>query len=705
MIELNLSTHYIYFKKGSYKNNIVNCKSYISDLIFNCQVYSNYLLCFYLIGDSDEIEISVFQIENSFSLIEDFDNRYTNIYINKIMQIKSSLVFETNNIMICYYWEYKSCFWNCQYSVYSNCLFYDILKKDFNEIFINLKNYQVLNIYHFNETKSLIFLFNDNTHNIIYLYEINENIEKDGDLYQQKFNECTKIKSLSLDYNYSTKEYSLICDCYKEKENTNKWNIIHNISIFFSKTNIESPSSNFLFEDKELSLPEIIEEEKDDGLFDYFFEEEDIDIEDELKENELKVKEDKLENYKQKKEEEVEKEIEKEEEKEEEVEKKEEEKEVEKEEEKVEKEKKEEEKKEEKEKEEKEEEEKDVEKESSIITEKENENEKIAIKLDISADEIERNISNIINDIEIGLKYEFIGQDFKLIINPINSSLHQYESHVNFTQCEIILRNILNISSSKILTFLQMEIDKKDEKSLINTIEYQVYDNKTVLDLSLCNNSKIQVFHSIKDSSLININSISSFKDSGIDIFNIKDSFFNDICQPYSDSKNDIILEDRIKDIYMNYSLCEEGCNYNEINTHYMTISCDCHIKTHLTTNQTSVKLTQFDDIKIESNFGIIKCFNLVFSFQGKLKNIGFWIFLFLVLIKISLLILYFSKGIKPIKEYLIKEMVKYGYIKRYDRNKILKKKENKNDGIIKKGISKNINNRKKIVLQKRKIK
>ena len=248
-----------------------------------------------------------------------------------------------------------------------------------------------------------------------------------------------------------------------------------------------------------------------------------------------------------------------------------------------------------------------------------------------------------------------------------------------------------------------MEIDKKDEKSLINTIEYQVYDNKTVLDLSLCNNSKIQVFHSIKDSSLININSISSFKDSGIDIFNIKDSFFNDICQPYSDSKNDIILEDRIKDIYMNYSLCEEGCNYNEINTHYMTISCDCHIKTHLTTNQTSVKLTQFDDIKIESNFGIIKCFNLVFSFQGKLKNIGFWIFLFLVLIKISLLILYFSKGIKPIKEYLIKEMVKYGYIKRYDRNKILKKKENKNDGIIKKGISKNINNRKKNSFTKKK--
>ena len=49
---------------------------------------------------------------------------------------------------------------------------------------------------------------------------------------------------------------------------------------------------------------------------------------------------------------------------------------------------------------------------------------------------------------------------------------------------------------------------------------------------------------------------ISRFKDLGVDIFNINDSFFNDICHPYSDSKNDIILEDRIIDIYQNYSLC-----------------------------------------------------------------------------------------------------------------------------------------------------
>ena len=34
----------------------------------------------------------------------------------------------------------------------------------------------------------------------------------------------------------------------------------------------------------------------------------------------------------------------------------------------------------------------------------------------------------------------------------------------------------------------------------------------------------------------------------------IKDRFFNDLCYSYSDSNKDIILEDRIKYIYQNFS-------------------------------------------------------------------------------------------------------------------------------------------------------
>ena len=303
---------------------------------------------------------------------------------------------------------------------------------------------------------------------------------------------------------------------------------------------------------------------------------------------------------------------------------------------------------------------------SSILIE----NNVIKNKTDINKDEIIDIIDEIIDSIEIGKNYEIIGEDYTLTIKPTNISSLDTSTHVDFTKCEEIIRKHYNISNSRIITFLQMEIDNKNDQSLVNQVEYQVYDDKkNLLDLSLCKD--IKIFYALKDNSL-NISTISSFKESGIDIFNINDSFFNDICQPYSDSNNDIILEDRIKEIYQNYSVCDDNCNYNEFNETNMVISCDCKIKLNISTNDSSLNIKQLDDIDIDSNFGLIKCYNLVFSFDGKLKNYGFWIFLILVLAHIPLLFSYFYKGISPIKEYIIKEMKKYGYLK----DKKQKKKE-----------------------------
>ena len=107
-----------------------------------------------------------------------------------------------------------------------------------------------------------------------------------------------------------------------------------------------------------------------------------------------------------------------------------------------------------------------------------------------------------------------------------------------------------------------------------------------------------------------------------------------------------------------------------------MTISCDCKVKTNISINETSLNLKQYDSIKTDSNFGLIKCYKLVFSFNRKLHNIGFWIFLILVIVHIPFLMMYFYKGSKQIKEYLIKEMEKNGYIKTKTKNSPLKKKK-----------------------------
>ena len=297
-----------------------------------------------------------------------------------------------------------------------------------------------------------------------------------------------------------------------------------------------------------------------------------------------------------------------------------------------------------------------------------------------------KNLSNIINDIEIGKNYKMQGDDFTMIIKPTNSSSIPSLTHVNFTSCENVLRSYYGIPSSKIITFLQLEINNNNEHSLVNQIEYQVYDDtKKQLNLSLCNDTKIKIYYSIKSNSSLDLSTLSLFNDLNIDLLNIKDKFFTDICVPYSYSENDVVLEDRIINFYQNYSLCDDNCLYDEVDLDLMVISCNCSVKTNLSVTEPTIKLEQLEDVEKSMAFEIIKCYNLLFSWENKNKNIGFWIFSFLIIMHIALLLIYYYKGMKPIKDYIINEMKKNGYITKKMDN-IINTYNNSNKDIKKSG-------------------
>ena len=176
-------------------------------------------------------------------------------------------------------------------------------------------------------------------------------------------------------------------------------------------------------------------------------------------------------------------------------------------------------------------------------------------------EEILENPDDIINSIEIGKNYEIKGEDFTLTIQPTNSSFNESSTHIDFSECEKILRQNPNISTS-ILTILQLEIENKNNNSLVDNLEYLIYDEKkNKVDLSVCKNISTQQYLKLKNG--FDLSNYNNYKTSGIDIFNINDLFFNDICHPYLDSEtnNDVVLKDRIKYIYQNYTLCNEGCS------------------------------------------------------------------------------------------------------------------------------------------------
>ena len=317
------------------------------------------------------------------------------------------------------------------------------------------------------------------------------------------------------------------------------------------------------------------------------------------------------------------------------------------------------------------------------------------------------NLSSFLNDKEPGKIYKIKEEGYTIIIKPINSIIEPNSTYINFGECENILRNSNNISNSSFLTVLQIELDNNNSQSLINQVEYEIYDqNFSKLNLNVCKDTDIQIIYAIKDDILIDIEKINNLKNLGVDAFNINDSFFWDVCEPYSsDTGNDLILEDRIKDLYQNYSLCEEGCTYNDLSLENMTVSCNCKIKENITTVVSEINL---DQIKYEttSNFDIIKCYDIIFKFKLKMTNIGFWIFTILLILHFPLIFHYFYTGIQPIHNFVINEMIKYGYLtnkqqpnsnikNKTNKAKKGKKKKNKNNPPQKKKKSKNkkINN------------
>ena len=169
---------------------------------------------------------------------------------------------------------------------------------------------------------------------------------------------------------------------------------------------------------------------------------------------------------------------------------------------------------------------------------------------------------------------------------------------------------------SIIISIFQLELNNYNKNALYNQIKFFTLDDqKQILDLlSSCDVIQTPIHYAIKEDTNLDIPVINEFKDKGVDIFHIKDEFCNDICHPYAQDNNYVILKDRRKYLFQNYSLCEEGCFYNNINTSDMTVICNCKIQENFSDIETPFIFEQPSEISFfESNIGIIKCHNQIF--------------------------------------------------------------------------------------------
>ena len=289
---------------------------------------------------------------------------------------------------------------------------------------------------------------------------------------------------------------------------------------------------------------------------------------------------------------------------------------------------------------------------------------------------ISENISNFVDSNTV-----INGSNFKAQIIS-SSDLDPVEqikkgiSGLDLGDCINILKKQYNIPSDEDLIIVELETKEdtnNDEESddndcidLGKNVQVYICDySGRKLDMSYCN-EEITVMKYIGDLEGVDLDSAMKYAEQGIDVFSAKDSFFNDICHPFN-SDTDIVIGDRREDLFQNVSFCGDNCVYNGMDFELMIANCGCDPSSIQMSDEDSDisgednnKITlndlanSFTSELLDFNFIVVKCYNLIFNAEILKKNLGFFVFISMNALQIIFLIIFWSKCLKPIKNYML---------------------------------------------------
>ena len=233
---------------------------------------------------------------------------------------------------------------------------------------------------------------------------------------------------------------------------------------------------------------------------------------------------------------------------------------------------------------------------------------------------------------------------------------------VNLGKVAEKIKKEYNLNNNEELYISVIETKNKFSNSSISDYEFEIYlNNYTKVNLSfLEKNDEIQVSNPIKNLEIAHYDYALQFN--GTDIYNISSDFYNDKCVPASINGTDIVLSDRILDIYpVNVTICSTGCKYAGRNLNTKRFICDCTINNEDDENKNNEQINNKEEddgdfltyILDQMNFYIIKCVSLVTVKEDYKNNFGFYVSFGLTVINIFMIIFFFIFSVRNITRFL----------------------------------------------------
>jgi len=162
------------------------------------------------------------------------------------------------------------------------------------------------------------------------------------------------------------------------------------------------------------------------------------------------------------------------------------------------------------------------------------------------------------------------------------------------------------------------------------------------------------------DTNSINLDFILNLTQQNINVFNLTDAFYTDICYHFDSPINkDIALKDRILLCFPNISLCEEDCSIKGVNLTSLTSICECKYNDIINDKifgNYIIQQSQLEEIKeliSQTNIEIISCYKDIFFSKYYISSTGFFIVICLIIVQIISMISFFYKDLYLIRKYI----------------------------------------------------
>ena len=260
--------------------------------------------------------------------------------------------------------------------------------------------------------------------------------------------------------------------------------------------------------------------------------------------------------------------------------------------------------------------------------------------------------------------------EFYLLLykNPkIIGSTNLKAPDIDFGDCYYEVKRAYNISDKEDLIIGIVDKKVNNNPSTFYLFFHPVSGVKLETE-DICQNKSIKMNEnllSMLDEKSENYELQKSLTDQGINIFDINDPYFKDICYDFDNPKSrDMALKDRIKETYVNVTLCDDGCTNTGIDLKNKVASCDCKFN-EVTDNDLihenaaiEYLVGEFFELINSSNILVVKCYKYLFKYFT--RSIGAIIILILFVSCLTFTGLFFTYELIRMKRYIFSLTEKY---------------------------------------------